>query len=101
ATGAVGARNEREQTTRATVEHQRHPVAILNVGGMHRHAQQQAERIDKNVAVATPDLLARIEALRVKRGPPFGAPLALWLSARDGCAPACHPRSTDRNRPRP
>ena len=38
---------------------------------MHRHAQQEAERIDQNVALATADLLARIEALRVERGPPF------------------------------
>lgn len=48
------------------------------------------------------------------KAPPFCAPLTLWLSmiavvglasrvpphrARDGCAPACHPRSTGRNRP--
>src|SRR5262249_16659450 len=115
---AVDALNEREQTTRAAVEHQRHPVAILNVGGMHRHAQQEAERIDQNVALATADLLARIEALRVERGPPFCAPLALWLSmiavvglasrpacsrtaTRDECAPAYHPKSIDRNRPIP
>jgi len=35
---------------------------------MHRHAQQEAERIDENVALATADLLARIEALRVACG---------------------------------
>src|SRR5262245_7225026 len=72
-----GPRRMREETTRAGVEHQRHPVAILNIGGMHRHAQQQAERIDEDIALATRDLLARIEALRVERGPPFCAPLAL------------------------
>lgn len=77
---AVDALNEREQTTRAAIEHQRHPVAILNVGGMDRHAQQQAERIDEDMALATRDLLACIEALRVEQGPPFCAPLALWLS---------------------
>jgi hypothetical protein len=47
---------------------------------MDGHAQQQAECIDEDMALATRDLLARIEALRVKRGPPFCAPLALWLS---------------------
>ena len=95
---AVDALNEREQTTRAAVEHQHHPVAILNVGGMHRHAQQEAERIDENVAFATADLLARIEALRVEHGPPFCAPLALWLSmiAVVGLAsrPACSRTAT-------
>jgi hypothetical protein len=43
-------------------ERQRHSVAILNVGGMHRHAQQQAERIDEDMALATRDLVAHLEA---------------------------------------
>jgi len=43
--------------------------------------QAKAERIDENVALATFDLLARIEALRVEPSPPFCAPFALWLSA--------------------
>ena len=61
-------------------------VAILRVGGMDDDAQQQAECIDEDVALAPRDLLARIEALRVERSPPFCAPLALWLSitAADG-----------------
>ena len=84
---AVDAPNERKQAARAVVEHHGYPVAILKVGSMHRHAQQQAKRIDENVALATRDLLARIAR------PPFCAPLALWLSmtavvglhrARDG-----------------
>jgi hypothetical protein len=41
---------------------------------MNRYAQQQAERIAENMALATRDLLARIEA------PLFCAPLTLWLS---------------------
>ena len=63
-------------------------VAILHVGGMDDDAQQQAECIDEDVALAPRDLLARIEALRVERSPPFCAPLALWLSitAADGLA---------------
>jgi hypothetical protein len=43
ATITIDALNEREQTTRAAVEHQRHSIAILNIGGMDRYAQQQAE----------------------------------------------------------
>ena len=63
-------------------------VAVLHVGGMDDDAQQQAERIDEDVALAPRDLLARIEALAVERSPPFCAPLALWLSmtAADGLA---------------
>ena len=65
----VDALNEWEQTTRAAAEHQRHSVAILNIGGMDRYAQQQAERIDEDMALAPRDLLARIEAVRVEQGP--------------------------------
>ena len=63
-------------------------VAVLHVGGMDDDAQQQAERIDEDVALAPRDLRAGIEALRVERRPPFCAPLALWLSmtAADGLA---------------
>jgi SAM-dependent methyltransferase len=43
---------------------------------MHRHAQQQAKRIDENVAPATCDLLARIEALRV---PPMTSDRETWV----------------------
>ena len=46
-------------------------VAVLDVGGMNDHAQQEAERIDENVTLASADLLARIEALRVNRAAPF------------------------------
>src|SRR5216684_839051 len=48
-----------------------HAVAILNVGGMHDNAQQEAERIDQDVPLAARNLLARIEALRIERGAPF------------------------------
>ena len=44
-------------------------VAILRVGGMDDDAQQQAECIDEDVALAPRDLLARIDAGRAK--PPF------------------------------
>jgi hypothetical protein len=38
---------------------------------MNDDAQQEAERIDEDVPLATRDLLARIKALRVERGAPF------------------------------
>jgi hypothetical protein len=47
------------------------PVAVLNVGGRNAHAEQKAERVDKDMTLAARDLLARIEALRVERSAPF------------------------------
>lgn len=59
------------------IEHKFHAIAILNVGGMNRDAQQEAERVDEDMPLAAGDLLARIIALRVHRDPPFCAALAL------------------------
>src|SRR5271165_132107 len=72
--------DERKQGTGAGVEHRGDTVAILNIGRVNRNAQQKTERIDKDVPLAAGDLLARIVTLRVHRGPPFCAVLALWLS---------------------
>ena len=63
--------DEGKKAARASIENQPRPVAVLNVGGMDDDVQQKAERIDKNVALAPGDLLARIEPLRVKCGAPF------------------------------
>jgi len=52
-------------------QHVAHAVAVLHIGGMDDDAQQEAERIDEDVALAPRDLLARIKALRVERGAPF------------------------------
>jgi hypothetical protein len=46
-------------------------IAILHAGGMNDDAQEKAERIDKDVALATDDLLARVIALRVQSRAPF------------------------------
>ena len=69
-----------EQATRVAVEDQPRAVAVLYVGRMNDDIQQEAERVDKNVPLAALDLLARIVALRIDRGPPFCAPLALCAS---------------------
>ena len=61
-------------------QHVARAVAILNVGGVDDDAQQKAERVDEDMALAAGDFLARIIALRVERGAPFCAALALWLS---------------------
>ena len=55
-------------------------VAVLDIGGMDVDVQQQALRVDEDVALAAEDLLPDIEAGRTKRAPPFTAPLALWAS---------------------
>ncbi len=84
---------ERKQAPRALVEHEPGAVAILHVGRVDHDIQQEAERVDEDVALATLDLLARVIARRIERGPPFCAPLALWASmiATVGLAsrPAC------------
>ena len=47
------------------------PVAVLNISGQNAHAEQVAERVDKDVALAARDLLDRVEALRVESSAPF------------------------------
>ena len=74
-------------------EQQRPAVAILNVGRMNDGVQQQALRVYQDMALLALDLLARVIAVRIDRGPPFSAALTLWLSmiAAVGLAsrPAC------------
>ena len=72
--------DERPQRARAFIEHEARAVPVLNIGGMNRHAQKQAERIDKDVPLAARDFLGAVKALRIEIGPPFGAPFTLWLS---------------------
>jgi hypothetical protein len=63
-----------------------HPANIQDRGGVALVLDRRTrrlfpfiERIDKDMALATRDLLARIEALWVEQGPPFARP---W---RSGC----------------
>lgn len=55
---AVGkdAFDERKQAARTLVQHPRNAVTILDVGGVDGDIQQQAERVDQDVALATRDL---------------------------------------------
>lgn len=70
---------EREQAEHRA--HQQHAaVAVLDIGGMHDGVQQQALGVYQQMALLAPDPLARIEARRVDREPPFSALLTLWLS---------------------
>ena len=63
--------DEREEATRASIEDEQYAVAVLHSGRVDDDVQQQAERVDQDMAFAARDLLGRIKALRVKRGAPF------------------------------
>ena len=55
-------------------------ITILDVGGVDVDVQQQALRVDEDMALAAEDLLPGIVAGRVERAPTFTAPLALCAS---------------------
>lgn len=63
--------DEREEAAGALIEHEPRAIAILYISGVDNHVQQETERIDEDVPLATRDLLARIKALRIERGAPF------------------------------
>ena len=46
-------------------------VAVLHIGRVDDHVQQEAQRVDQDVALAAGDFLARIKALRVEHRAPF------------------------------
>ncbi len=69
-----------EAAAGASIEDQLGAIAILHIGRMHHDVQEETERVDEDVPLAALDLLARIIARRIERGPPFCAPLALWAS---------------------
>jgi len=62
--------DKREPTARLMQQGER-AVAVLDIGGQNAHAEQEAQRIDEDMALAARDLLARVEPLRVNRGAPF------------------------------
>src|SRR3954470_21685924 len=53
------------------------PVPVLDIASVHDRMHQEAFRVDEYVALLALDLLARIIARRVDRGPPFSALLTL------------------------
>jgi hypothetical protein len=46
-------------------------ITILNVSRMNGDVQQETQRVDQDVPLATLDLLARVVARRIKPRPPF------------------------------
>jgi hypothetical protein len=75
-------------------QHSSGTVAVLYVGGMDDDAQEEAEGIDEDVALAAFDLLARVKARGIERRPPFSAPLALWLSMTAAVGLASRPANS-------
>ena len=71
---------EGEQRSGAVIQHQRRTVAVLDVGRMHHDGQQQSERVDEDVVLDAPDLLARIVTNPVALRAPFSAALTDLLS---------------------
>ena len=63
--------DEGKEAACAPIEDEQSAVAILHSSRVDDDVQQQAERVDQDMALAARDLLARIKALRVKRGAPF------------------------------
>lgn len=57
-------------------QHQFGPVAILEIGGMNNDSQDQPQRVDDEMPLATVDLLARV----IATDPPFSVVSTLWLS---------------------
>jgi hypothetical protein len=55
-------------------------IAVLNISRMHDDAQQEAQRVDQDVPLATFNLLARVVARRIEPSPPFWASLAVCES---------------------
>ena len=53
------------------LQHSPGAVAILNIGGQDAHAEQEPERVDKNMPLAPGDFLARVKPLRINRCAPF------------------------------
>lgn len=78
---AIGIELEQErEEAEQRAHHQHAAVPILDVGGMDQGVHQQALRIDEQVTLLAPDLLARVVARWVDRAPPFSALFTLWLS---------------------
>ena len=75
---AVGPEFFHPRTTEPNLlDHLLGSVAILHVGGVNHHADDQAERVDNDVALAALDFLPRVVAPLL---PPFSPVLADWLS---------------------
>ncbi len=70
ATISKDALDEWEQSSRP-MQQQESAVTVLNIGRMNHNVQEETQRIDQDVPLAALNLLARVEARRIERRPPF------------------------------
>ena len=79
--GAVGEQLlEKRELSEHRGQHHQPAIAILDIGGGDQRVQQQAQRIDEDVALLAFDQLAGVEPMGIDAGPPFSALFTLWLS---------------------
>jgi hypothetical protein len=62
--------DEWEQSPRPAQQLNR-SITVLNIGRMNDDIQQETQRVDQDVPLATLDLLARVIARRIEPRPPF------------------------------
>jgi hypothetical protein len=77
-------------------QHQFAAVAVLDIGGMNHRMQQQADRIDEDMALLARDLFPRVIAVRIDARSPFSALFTLWLSMTQAVGPASRPIASRR-----
>lgn len=89
--GAVGEDGAKPTVERLDFLQQRpRAVGVLDIGGEDDDAQQQAGGVDRYVAFAPPDFLARIVPTR----PPFSVVWTLWLSMMAAVGLASRPSAS-------
>ncbi len=80
----IGAVSEQLRQKGKQAEHCRQQddaaIAVLNVGGGDEAVQEQALRVDEDMALLALDQLACIKTGRIDADPPFSALFTLWLS---------------------
>jgi len=86
---AVGPdQSQAREASGQALENQPPAVAILDVGSVNDHGDDQSQRVDGDVALASDDLFAGVIA---SASAPFSALLTLWLSMIAALGVACLP----------
>jgi hypothetical protein len=69
-------------------------VSILHVAGRHREIDQEADCINRRVALFALDFLCRVISRRINLCPPFSALFTVWLSTIASVGVAALPSNT-------
>ena len=81
---------ESRETAAQFPQHELGSIAVLDVGGVDDHSQDQTEDVDHDVPLSALDFLARV----VSTVPPFSAVFTDWLSMIAAEGIGCRPAST-------